>query len=181
MPESILVTYATIAGSTKEVAEAIAATLRSRGLAAQTRPMKEISSIVQYEAVVMGAPIHFGHWHKDALRFLTQHSVALITRPVAVFALGPLRPDEGELRVARGVLDKALANYSWLAPVALEVFVGKYDPANRGFPETLLLKLPASILREIVSDRRDWEAIRAWADNLADKLKVGQKPAIETA
>ena len=120
-----------------------------------------------YRAVVLGAPIFYGRWHKDAGRFLSRHRETLTDRRVAVFALGPLGTEEKDMQGARAVLDKALLNFPWLAPIALEVFVGKYDPAKLRFPDNLipaLRRLPAS-------DLRDWKAISAWASNLAEKLQ----------
>ena len=42
MPASVLVGYATRYGSTQEVAEAVAATLRERGLEVDTQPMQNV-------------------------------------------------------------------------------------------------------------------------------------------
>jgi menaquinone-dependent protoporphyrinogen oxidase len=172
MSEAILVTYATRGGSTREVADAVAATLRTQGLKAEVRPVQSVESILPYTAVVLGAPIYYGHWHKDMLTFLAQHTVALITRPVAIFALGPIQPDPEEMKAAKVVIDKALAQFQWLTPVAGEVFVGRYDPSSLNPFERLLLKLPGSPVRKIsTSDQRDWAAIRAWAESLALTLK----------
>ena len=44
MPASVLVAYATRYGSTQEVAEAVAATLRTRGLEVHLRPAREVRS-----------------------------------------------------------------------------------------------------------------------------------------
>lgn len=172
MSEAILVTYATRGGSTREVADAVAATLRTQGLKVEVRPVESVDSILPYSAVVVGAPIYYGHWHKDMLRFLAQHTVALITRPVAFFALGPVQPDEEEMKSAKVVLDKELAQFQWLAPVAGEVFVGRYDSATLNPFERLLLKLPGSPLHKLsITDQRDWAAICAWAESLATTLK----------
>jgi menaquinone-dependent protoporphyrinogen oxidase len=172
MSEAILVAYATRGGSTREVADAVAGTLRTQGFRVEVRPVESIDSILPYSAVVLGAPIYYGHWHKDMLRFLTQHTVALITRPVAIFALGPVQPDPEEMKSARVVVDKALALFQWLTPVAGEVFVGRYDPSALNPFERLLLKLPGSPLRKIsTTDQRDWAAIRAWSETLGSILK----------
>jgi len=162
---SILVAYATKYGSTREVAEAVAATLRECGLAVDIQPMREVRTLAGYSAVVLGAPLFMFHWHKDALRFLSRHREALAERPVAVFALGPTHDDEKEWQDSRAQLDKELANLPWLTPVALEMFGGKYDPAKLRFPINLLAG------KEPASDLRDWAAIRAWASNLAAKLQ----------
>ena len=50
MSTSILVGYATRYGSTQEVAEAIAATLREDGTAVDCRPLKEVKTLEGYTA-----------------------------------------------------------------------------------------------------------------------------------
>ena len=167
MSESVLVAYATIHGSTPEVAEAVAGTLRECGLEVDVQPMREVRTLAGYSAVVLGAPLYMFRWHKDARRFLSRHREALKERPVAVFAMGPFNDDEKELRDARVQLDKELAKFPWLTPAAIEVFGGKFDPAHLRFPYNLmpaLKQMPAS-------DIRDWTAIRAWASNLAARLQ----------
>jgi len=167
MPASVLVGYATRYGSTQEVAEAVAATLRDCGLTVDFQPTREVRTLAGYSAVVLGAPLYMFRWHKDARRFLSRHRKALTERPVAVFALGPVHDpyDEEEWQDSRAQLDRGLAKYPWLAPVALEIFGGKYDPEKLRFPINLFAG------NEPASDLRDWTAIRAWASNLAAKLE----------
>ena len=162
MSSLVLVGYATRYGSTQEVAEAVAATLRECGLAVDIQPVREVRALAGYSAVVLGAPLFMFRWHKDALRFLSQHRKALIERSVAVFALGPTHDpyDEKEWQDSRDQLDKALSKFPWLSPVALEMFGGKYDPAKLRFPINWLAG------KEPASDLRDWTAIRAWAADL---------------
>jgi menaquinone-dependent protoporphyrinogen oxidase len=169
MSGSVLVGYATRYGSTREVAEAVAATLREGGLAVDIQAMREVSTLAGHRAIVLGAPLYMFRWHKDALRFLSRHRQALAERPVAVFALGPTHDpyDEKEWQGSRAQLDKELEKYPWLAPVAREMFGGKYDPEKLPFPINLLAG------KEPASDLRDWTAIRAWASNLAVKIEPG--------
>ena len=167
MSASILVGYATRYGSTQEVAEAIASALREGGLAVDCQPMKGVQSLEGYGGVVLGAPLYMFRWHKDAKNFLSRHRQALTGRPVAVFALGPFNDVPKDWQEVRANLDKELAKFPWFAPVAIEVFGGKFDPAKLDFPYTLvpgLKKMP-------VTDIRDWTAIRAWANSLAAKLQ----------
>jgi len=177
MSDSILVAYATRYGSTQQVAEVIAEALRERGLAVDVQPVRKVGSLAGYAAVVLGAPLYIGHLQKDALRFLEQHGQAVARRPVAVFALGPTsNPSvEDEWQAARDTLDGELARFPSLAPVARELFGGKYDPAGLRFGDRLLAALPASPLHGLpASDIRDWAAIRAWAGELAPRLRPGQ-------
>jgi menaquinone-dependent protoporphyrinogen oxidase len=169
MSNKILVTYATRYGSTQEVAEEIAATLRESGLEVDLRPAREVRALEGYHAVVLGAPLFMFRWHKDAHWFLKQHRKALVRQRVAVFALGPTHDpyDEKEWQDSRAQLDKELAKSPWFTPVALQMFGGRYDPAKLRFPLSLLAgEVPAS-------DIRDWDAIRAWAHSLAAALQIG--------
>lgn len=183
MSASVLVTYASRYGSTQEVAEAVAAVLRARGLEAELRPMREVRTLDGYGAVVCGAPLYIGALHKDARRFLTTHAQVLRKGAaggprIAVFALGPMGhpPQEEEWSACRAQLDAALGQVSGLAPVAVELFGGKYDPARLRLLDRLLAALPASPLHGLpASDARDWPAIRAWAAELAAQL--GPAPA----
>ncbi len=171
MNDKILVAFATRYGSTTGVAEAIAAALRERGLAVDLEPARQVRTLEPYRAVVVGAPLYIGAWHKDALNFLSRHREALAKWPVAVFALGPLNDVAKERDDARMQLNNGLAKFPWLQPVAVGIFVGKYDPAQLRFPHNLLTISAASPLHGIpASDHRDWAAIRAWGDDLASRL-----------
>jgi menaquinone-dependent protoporphyrinogen oxidase len=168
MSSLVLVGYATQYGSTQEVAEAVAAALRENGLEVDIQPLRNVRSLAEYRAVVMGAPLLMFHWHKDALQFLARHRKDLTERPVAVFALGPTHdPYEAqEWQDSRDQLNKELARFPWFKPAALEMFGGQYDPAKLRFPLNLFAG------KEPASDLRDWAAIRAWAAALKPILAV---------
>jgi menaquinone-dependent protoporphyrinogen oxidase len=166
MSASILVAYATRSGSTQEVAEAIGTALGEAGFSVDLQRLPVQGTLDRYDAVVLGAPLYMFRWHKAALRFLSDFRKALEDRPAAVFALGPFNDVEKEWREVRAQLDKELAKFPWFKPVAVEVFGGKFDPAELGFPYTLIpamKKLPPS-------DIRDWDAVRGWAKDLAGRL-----------
>jgi menaquinone-dependent protoporphyrinogen oxidase len=166
MATSVLVGYATKYGSTQEVAEAVAATLRESGLTAAVQPAREVRTLEGYDAVVLGAALYMFRWHKDALGFLSKHRKALAERPVAVFALGPVHVphDDKEWQNSRAQLNKELAKYPWLKPVAVEILGGKFDPTKLTFPWNKFAG------KEPASDIRDWAAIRAWAGSISTLL-----------
>ena len=170
MSVSVLVAYATRYGSTQEVAETVAATLREHGLEVEVCPAREVRSLDRYNAVVLGAPLYMFRWHKDALGFLSRHREALTERPVAIFAFGPFHDDEKEWQEVRAQLDKELAKFPWLSPVAFKIFGAKFDPAKLRFP----LNLVPALKQMPASDLRDWTAIRAWADALPAALQLEQ-------
>jgi menaquinone-dependent protoporphyrinogen oxidase len=165
--KSILLAYATRFGSTQEVSETIAASLRQAGFEVDMQPMADVKSLAAYDAVVLGAAIYNAHWHAEAHRFVSLHQEALRQRPVAIFTLGPLSPSEAAKRNSRRQLDKELASYPWLKPVALEIFAGKYDPSKPGL----------SFFERFVParDYRNWDAIRAWAKALPAQLQLEER------
>jgi len=167
MAGSVLVAYATRYGSTREVAEAVAAAMRDGGLEVDIQPIRQVRTLAGYSAVVLGAPLFMFRWHKDALRFLSRHRQALTERPVAVFALGPFHDEEKEWQEVRPQLDKELARFLWFRPVAVQIFGGVFDPAKLRFP----LNLMPALKQMPASDIRDWTAIRAWAGDLVAKLQ----------
>ena len=166
MSDAALVAYATRHGSTQEVAAAVAEVLREKGLEVDLQPAREVRALDRYRAVVLGAPLYMFRWHKDAKRFLSRHRQALEQRPVAVFALGPFEDKEEDWQGVREQIDKELAKFPWLKPLAVQVVGGKFDPNTLTFPYNLI---PA--LKQMpVSDIRDWTTIRAWASALAAKI-----------
>ena len=161
--KSILLAYASRFGSTQEVAETIAATLREAGLEVDLQPMQEVKSLDRYDAVVLGAAIYNAKWNVVAHQFVSQYQDAITQLPIAIFTLGPLSHSEAAKRNSRRQLDSELAKYPWLKLVAVEIFAGKYDPSKpgMGFFDRFV---PAR-------DVRNWEAIRAWANELSAQLQ----------
>jgi menaquinone-dependent protoporphyrinogen oxidase len=165
MENRILVAYASTHGSTQEVAEVIAATLRDLEISVGIQPARKVRTLEGYQAVVLGAPLYMFHLHKDAFHFLSRYRDVLTGNlPLAIFAGGPTgKGDEAEWQEVHKQIDQELAKVAWLKPVTVEVIGGKFDPTRLHFPWNLipaLKNMPAS-------DFRDWTAIRAWARSLA--------------
>ena len=158
---SILLAYATRYGSTQEVAETITTTLREDGIQVDIQPMQDVNSLDNYTAVVLGAAIYNSRWHPEVHKFLSRYQETLKQLPVAIFALGPLSTSDAAMLRSRRQLDMELEKYPWLKPVAVEMFVGKSDPAKLGIFDRLF---------STASDHRDWQAVRAWANKLPAQL-----------
>jgi menaquinone-dependent protoporphyrinogen oxidase len=162
MSRTILVAYGTKHGSTREVAEAVAATLEERDLTVETHPAAFVDDLSAYAGVVVGGAIYMGRLHPDAMHFLEQHRSRLADLPVAIFGMGPRTMEEQHADESRAQLMHALEKVPEVDPCAVAVFGGVRFPFNR---------LPSS-------DARDWSAIRAWAAEIAAAFGYG-KPASE--
>ena len=163
MSTSILVAVASKHGSTREIAEVIGEELRAHGVAADVRDIEETDSIAGYDAVVCGSAIYMGNWLPEAYRFIDRHHQALARVPVWLFSSGPLgetdpQPVGDPVRLP-GLMDTTGAREH-------RMFVGKLDKSELGFME----KLATKVVKAPEGDFRDWEAIRAWAREIATML-----------
>ena len=87
----VLVTYASAAGSTKSVAEAIAAELNVYLRDKHRVDCLEISSVQwpgNYHAVILGSAIHNQSWLSPATKFVRKNSGKLYQMPFYAFSVG---------------------------------------------------------------------------------------------
>jgi menaquinone-dependent protoporphyrinogen IX oxidase len=94
----ILVAYATMAGSTAEVAQAVGEEIAKSGLQVDIQPISEIKDLQVYDGVVVGGPMIMG-WHRVALRFLKKNRDAFQHIPLAVFVAAISLTQTGETSV----------------------------------------------------------------------------------
>jgi carbamate kinase len=156
----VLVAYASKHGSTEEVARTVAAGLTRRcgdRVDVEVRPASEATDVHDYDAVVLGGALYTGRLHRDARRFLKAHHDVLAAKPFAVFAMGPRTLAETDVDQSRAQLDHALADMPDIQPVLVSIFGGAVDPSKLHFPFN---RMPAS-------DARDWDAVDAFADEVA--------------
>jgi menaquinone-dependent protoporphyrinogen oxidase len=164
MNGTTLVAYGTKHGSTREVAAAVAETLKEHGYLVELLPAAQIEDVAPFCSVVIGGAIYMGRWHPDAVRFLDRHRTALAKLPVAVFGMGPRTIEGPDAEESRAQLLRALGKVPEVDPVAIAVFGGVVDPHTLRFPFN---RMPAS-------DARDWSAIRAWAASLTGPFDYGK-------
>jgi menaquinone-dependent protoporphyrinogen oxidase len=160
---TVLVAYASKHGSTREIAEAIAAVLRDGGHDADVRPARDVRSLGDAGAVVLGSALYAAHWQRDAARFVRRHLVALQQRPVWLFSSGPL--DDSATRDRLPVPEPVAAATTRVGARDHRIFGGRLLPGTPGVDPHILATHPTG-------DFRDWDAIRAWAGTIAADLAV---------
>lgn len=179
MKNTLLVAFASTHGSTQEIAEAVAETLRGSNKQVEFLPMRSVQTLEGYDGVVLGAPLYMFHIHKDLFRFLSKHRKSIENGlPVAVFTSGPTGTgDEEEWQEVHKQVEKEMAGVNWFKPKVMETFGGKFEPTKLRFPYNLI---PA--LRQLpATDLRDWKLIRNWAEQLGTKLLEEQMVPEEQA
>lgn len=191
MQTKVLVTYTTNAGSTSEVAEAVAAELEKTGAAVEVRRLEEVEDLSGYSAVVVGGPMILG-WHRGAGKFLKKQQQALSRIPVALFftamsltstgessldgvpieidpdlSKDPKNPAKLSFReryaTVKRYLGPVLKGTPQIHPVSAAFFAGKVDYTRLKFLQMLFILLVIGVQP---GDRRNWKAIREWAAGL---------------
>ena len=196
----VLVAYATKSGSTQEVADTVGAVLRRYGLEVDVCAPGRGTDVGLYDAVVVGSPVLYGGPSRTIRRFLSKHRSALRRIPVACFltcmeltdvpelnhlthptyvdpSLALLPAVQGKLtlfertHLLSGFIDRLLAGSPEITPVSVAVFAGKVDYATLDPFSRFVMRMIWRIYRRAPEgDRRNWDAIRAWAEDLAPRL-----------
>jgi menaquinone-dependent protoporphyrinogen oxidase len=193
----ILVAYATMAGSTVEVAQAVGEEIAKSGAQVDVLSISEVEDLKGYDGVVVGGPMIMG-WHRQALGFLKKHRKVIQQTPLAVFVLAMSLTQTGETSVD-GVpvyvdegLSKPPANegrlnfrerYARLTkylrpiiravrpakPVSIGLFGGRLEYGRLKWWAVLFVML---VIQAPAGDRRNWEAIRSWAVGLPEAFNI---------
>jgi menaquinone-dependent protoporphyrinogen oxidase len=99
----------------------------------------------------------------EAVAFAERNATALADTPVWIFSSGPLGDEVQDEEEQPRQLDDLR---SWLSPIDHQVFFGALDKSALGFGERMMVKA----VKAPDGDFRDWDAIAAWADRIADTL-----------
>lgn len=165
---NLLVAYASRLGSTRAIAERIAARAQTHGLEASAVCVESVDDLIAYDAVVVGSAVYAGHWLKEASRFVRSHDARLAARPVWLFSSGPV----GNTATRHDPVEpKEVTSLAWAIHAREHrTFAGALDRATLDGAE--MSAVERFIAKRFVpeGDFRDWPAVDAWADEIAHDL-----------
>lgn len=170
---TVLVAYASALGSTREIAQHVAARMAEALSDVECRSVEEVDSVSGYEAVVVGSAIHNQSWLPQALQFIAHHGSELAERSVWAFSVGMSDGLPKLFRVRGAELQKQRLEQTQFQDVLLRghaVFSGVYEASQLSAPLRALFRLTGGQF----GDLRDWNAIDAWTDQVTAELA---KPA----
>ena len=163
----VLVAAASKHGATGEIAARIGAHLVAQGFEADVKRLEDVDNLDGYAAYVVGSAIYLGNWLKPARRFIDAHADELAQRPTWLFASGsivgdpPIADDPNALRA--GLAEKLVES---TRAREHKLFGGKLDNVDLGLME----KVAVRGVHAKEGDYRDWQAIDAWAAEIAADL-----------
>jgi menaquinone-dependent protoporphyrinogen oxidase len=168
MDMKVLVAYASKRGATAEIARKVGEVLRKEGLDVDVVPAKQVSNPAEYQAVIIGSAAYMGMWRKEAVKLLKDNEKLLTERLVWIFSSGPTGEGDPMELVQGWRFPKAQQPIiERIKPRDIAVFHGKLDPDTMNFFEKAIIKN----VKSAIGDFRDWNAITAWAKDIANALK----------
>jgi menaquinone-dependent protoporphyrinogen oxidase len=132
---------------------------------ASERPAEEVVTVDDYDAVVIGSAIYLGEWLKEAEELAREHAEVLRERPVWLFSSGPV----GDQPLAMAEPDCIADLMALTGAREHQLFAGRLRQAVLDLGERAALR----VVRASEGDYRDWDAIREWANRIADDLAEG--------
>ncbi|MDQ2696167.1 MAG: menaquinone-dependent protoporphyrinogen IX dehydrogenase [Pseudomonadota bacterium] len=174
----LLIVYATTEGQTAKIARRIAETAGARGHAVETRSARDLPrrfSLETFDAVIVGASLHYGKYQKDIQNFVGRHLDALKGRPSAFFSVsGAAAGKENGRQAAEDLARKFLRGAGW-QPDQMASFAGAIVYTQYGFFKRLLMKRvvgsaggPTDTSRD--HEFTDWEAVARFAEGFLARL-----------
>jgi menaquinone-dependent protoporphyrinogen oxidase len=152
------------------VAEAIGKSLAAGGAQVDVLPMREVSDLAPYDAVVAGSAINGAAWLPEAMEFMQARQKELAKKPFAAFLVCmtlAMRNGEKYRSHVATWLDPVRA---MVHPVSEGAFAGGLE--IRKMPAEVRFKFRLSVLLGAwkEGDHRNWDTIRAWAESLRPLL-----------
>jgi menaquinone-dependent protoporphyrinogen oxidase len=164
--KNVLVAYATRHSSTAGIAEYIADELCGLNHKVDLRYVENVSSIEDYDAVIVGSAIYEFNWLLVATDFIERFKLPLASMPVAYFfGCAGLKEDTEENQ--EGVLvfiNPVLTKYPDIVPVDIGRFGGGADFSRLDAFEKMIMNFIGVTESD---DWRDWEKIGVWAEKVS--------------
>src|SRR5512146_283753 len=196
----ILVTYATLSGTTVEVAQAVGEEIAKSGAKVDVLPVAQVTTLAGYDGVVVGGPMVAG-WHRSAAGFLKKHRKEWGSIPLAVFvtAMSLTTPTTTVVEGVPLCVDDALpkpparpGKLSWrerytqvqnyarpivaaarpARPVSIAFFGGRLEYGRLPWWAVVFAML---IVQAPAGNKHNWPFIRSWAAGIPAAFESARK------
>ncbi len=159
----VLITASSRHGATAEIAEAIAKEVRRGGFEVELKPPGDVETLEGYDAVIIGSAVYMTQWTESARALISRFSNDLRELPVWAFSCGLAGVPSGDVQDPRRVGPALLQ----LNAIDHQTFKGRLEFTNLNLRERSIARLGSAP----EGDYREWDKIRAWANQIVQDLK----------
>ena len=175
---TILVLYASQEGQTEKIAHYIGETLRDEGHKVAVQAADKPPSLAAFDGIIMGAPIHVGHYPDALTHFIKVHIDELRKLPSAFFSvcLTAAHMDDAHKHDAQSYIDALLEETGW-QPGLASSFAGALKFSEYGFFKRQLMKSIAK-REHLIEDAKhdyeftDWDKVTTFAQDFSTHVEV---------
>lgn len=172
-----LILYLTRDGQTRKIAEKIADIIGNTTLISlREQPNLPINTLNEFDQIIIGASIRYGHFDPILERFIQQHAEILNTKKSAFFSVNlTARKANRNTPQTNTYTRKLLARIAW-QPQLVEVFAGALlYPRYRWFDRTMICLIMKITQGETDTRKEyeytDWQKVTQFAEKCVKLLK----------
>lgn len=158
----VLVTVASRHGGTHEIGTRVVAELTSHGHEVDLLAPAEVTSIDEYDAVVLGSAVYTAHWLPEAREFATRFAAELPERRVWLFSSGLATAPAAAANSPAETQEMIAAT----GARGHRAFGGRLDRGDLSLAERAII----AAARGKEGDHRDMAAVVSWAADIAADL-----------
>jgi menaquinone-dependent protoporphyrinogen oxidase len=166
----VLVVYATHQGHTLRVAQRVADAVRAAGHEATVARVEEAPNVASFDGVIIGAPVHMGHFAPPVVAYAKAQAVQLRRRPSGFFSISLTAAQDGG--ASRDAIDRYLRSFQadtdW-SPDVIASFAGALPYTRFGLLHRALMRQIAAKGGLDTDDRHDhvytdWDAVGGFVE-----------------
>jgi menaquinone-dependent protoporphyrinogen oxidase len=182
----ILIGYGTTEGQTARIAAHIAEVIRSHGIEAEARDLKQSkdAGLDRYDAVIVGGSIHMGEHEDYVVDFVRRNRLKLEGLPSAFFSVSLAA--HGDTANAEAYLAKFEQETGW-QPAQVGLFGGALLYRQYSFLKRLMMKKivrdkPGGLSTDTSRDHvyTDWDEVERFAEAFLERLVREGATQLET-
>lgn len=164
----VLVTVASRHGATAEIGSVIGRVLAESGHQVREAAPEDVETLDDVDAVVLGSAVYTAHWLPAAREFGRRWQDELLSRRVWVFSSGLATQPAASANSPH----ELLALRERIGALGHRSFAGRLQRSELAFAERALI----AGARAKEGDHRDFEAVAAWARDIAGQLAEMPQP-----
>lgn len=174
----LLIIYGTTEGQTRKICQHIAGRISELGHDADLHDSTSLPSrlnISAYDAILVAASVHQGHYQTALRHFVKQQRLQLDTKPTAFVSVSLSSVREEDRDDAQGYVDQFLSETGW-QPTRTELVAGALLYTHYDFFKRQIMKLtvskgggPTNASQDY--EFTDWDALSNFVDGFIERVQ----------